>query len=234
MADLPVAEIFGPTVQGEGPYSGRLSTFIRLGGCNLSCSWCDSAFTWDAARHNLRNSIKSTSVDRIVEDTLGREGLVVVTGGEPLLYYRGAAFPQLLTDLRSHGREIHLESNGTIYPGQNIVDLFDVIVLSPKLPNAGTHRGSQSPSLSPGWVGSSRDAEIHLKFVCEDGEDVALAASIARSLGWQTDRVWVMPEGDNVHEIMAKWPAVVQAAIDVGVNASNRLHVLAWGDERGR
>ena len=48
---LPVAEVFAPTFQGEGPYLGRSADFIRLGGCNLTCYGCDTPYTWDASRY---------------------------------------------------------------------------------------------------------------------------------------------------------------------------------------
>ena len=47
-----VSEVFGPTVQGEGPSCGRIATFVRLGRCDLRCSWCDTPYTWDWHGHN--------------------------------------------------------------------------------------------------------------------------------------------------------------------------------------
>ena len=61
---LPVSEVFGPTIQGEGPHAGRRVYFVRLGGCNLSCSWCDSAYTWDGETYDLREELTpSTALD---------------------------------------------------------------------------------------------------------------------------------------------------------------------------
>lgn len=51
---LVVSEVFGPTHQGEGPHAGQLCAFVRLMGCNLSCSWCDTPYTWDASRYDLK------------------------------------------------------------------------------------------------------------------------------------------------------------------------------------
>ena len=70
MSSLVVSEIFGPTIQGEGQYAGQLVAFIRLGGCNLACSWCDTPYTWDASRFDLRNEMTRTPVNEILERVL--------------------------------------------------------------------------------------------------------------------------------------------------------------------
>ena len=58
MDDLVVAEIFGPTWQGEGPSAGQVAAFVRLGLCNLTCAWCDTAYTWDRSRFDLRAELR--------------------------------------------------------------------------------------------------------------------------------------------------------------------------------
>ena len=62
-ASLAVSEIFGPTLQGEGPSSGRRAMFLRLAGCNLSCSWCDTAYTWDWSRYDKKAEVTMMQVD---------------------------------------------------------------------------------------------------------------------------------------------------------------------------
>ena len=80
---LPISEVFGPTLQGEGPHAGRTVQFIRLGGCNLSCSWCDTPYTWDASRFNLRQELTPMSVQEILDRII--PGVpIVLSGGEPL------------------------------------------------------------------------------------------------------------------------------------------------------
>ena len=151
-ATLPISEVFGPTLQGEGPYAGRSASFVRLGGCNLSCSWCDTAYTWDGSRYDLRREIESWSVEQIIARLPAHAPMVVLTGGEPLLYSGRPAFLELLRALHSAGSSIHVESNGTRYPPAEVLALLDVVILSPKLPNAGAHRGGQNPSVHPGWL----------------------------------------------------------------------------------
>lgn len=227
---LPVAEIFGPTVQGEGPYAGRLARFVRFGGCNLSCIWCDTPYTWDGARFDLRNEINAMSVDAILE-ALALDGeIVVLTGGEPMLYAALPAFARLLQRLGESGSAIHVESNGTLVPSQSVVDLVDVFVLSPKLSHA--HTGGFA--LQNAWADIGTRAEVHLKIVCIDRSDVRTASVLAASMNWPADRTWVMPLGTTARELAVRWPEILDAAIEYGVNTTHRLHVLAWGDTRGR
>ena len=96
---LYVADVFGPTFQGEGPSTGRLALFVRLGGCNLHCTWCDTGYTWDAARWDLREQIRPVRWQRLVERLAaavppGVVPLLVVTGGEPLGHQGRPAFRQ--------------------------------------------------------------------------------------------------------------------------------------------
>lgn len=74
MDTLPVAEVFGPTFQGEGPYAGRIASFVRLGGCNLSCSWCDTPYTWDGVRFDLRNELTSLTAEAVVAQVPPKHG----------------------------------------------------------------------------------------------------------------------------------------------------------------
>jgi 7-carboxy-7-deazaguanine synthase len=231
---LPYTEAFGATIQGEGPAAGRLSDFLRFGGCNLSCSWCDSAFTWDATQYNLREQISMLTA----EEVLGLmppdpAPVVIVTGGEPLMNQRKDAFIHVLEGLKERGQQIHIETNGTLVPTVEVWKLVDLFIVSPKLPHAGLHKRSQDPALAPGWRAIHPYAECHLKVVAQTPDDVARAVEIAKSHDWPKDRVWVMPEGITPDVINERWPAIANAAVEHRINACHRLHVLAWNDERG-
>lgn len=226
---LPFVEALPPTIQGEGPAAGRHATFLRFGGCNLSCSWCDSQFTWNAAAYNLREQITMLGVPAILDRMVPAQ-IVVVTGGEPLLNQNNPAWPELLAALTERYSELHLETNGTLEPTLATRAAFSVINVSPKLPNAGEHRGNQDPALHPKWVSVGQAV---LKFVVKDEADVAEAVRRATAGGWPLTRVWVMPEGITAAALDKRWPTIAAAAAAHGVNATHRLHVLAWGDERG-
>lgn len=227
---LPVAEVFR-SVQGEGPFAGRACSFVRLSGCNLSCSWCDTPETWDARRFRLADYRQLLTVDRVLAEL--DPGLpVVVTGGEPLLYQDRPAWGELLGVCS--GRGVWLETNGTIDPTDSTLDSCECMVVSPKLSNAGPHRGRQSPYLADRWrVVAGVVDRVHLKFVCEGAADVDAVAGWAAVEGWPRSRVWVMPEGVDADTLAERWPVVADAAVAHGLNVSHRLHILAWGNTRG-
>jgi 7-cyano-7-deazaguanosine (preQ0) biosynthesis protein QueE len=229
---LQVNEIFGPTVQGEGPASGQRAVFLRLMGCNLSCSWCDTAWTWDSSRFLLSSETQHLSAKEIIDqlNELAPDPMLVITGGEPLLQQSQPAWTELLNTV---ARPIHLETNGTILPGDTL-DALDLLVASPKLLNAGHHRGHQQAAMHPGYRDLADDPRVHLKIVVMGPADVRAAVVHAQRFGFPLDRLWVMPEGATREVLDARWPAVASAAASYGCNATHRLHVLAWGDERGR
>ena len=105
------------------------------------------------------------SVQSIVDDISTRDGLVVITGGEPMLYAHRPAFILLLGELKSAGRELHVESNGTIFPPEEVLSKLDVVVLSPKLSNAGSHQ-ERTAAMATAWGDYQNAHEVHLKFVC--------------------------------------------------------------------
>lgn len=107
------------TIQGEGYYQGRAAYFVRLGGCDVGCPWCDVKESWDAEAH------PKMSVQQIV-DAIEEAGaqICVITGGEPLMYDLTA----LTAALREKGIRSHIETSGA-YPARGT---FDWITVSPK------------------------------------------------------------------------------------------------------
>lgn len=230
--ELVVNEIFGPTVQGEGPACGRVAGFVRLMGCNLTCTWCDTKQTWDGKTHDLRAEAHRMSAADIVKAVLAMNvRLVILTGGEPLLQQHYAAFRDLLRLLHAHGIAVHVETNGTVIPNAVAVDLIDQFVASPKLPNAGM---DASRTIKPYALRALNARNAHFKFVCRTAEDVFEVARIAAGNHLPARRVWVMPEGIEAQTVCDHLRQITEAAVLHGFNVSPRLHVLVWGDERGR
>lgn len=220
---LRVADVFGPTLQGEGPAAGHCAGFVRLMGCNLSCGWCDEPQTWDARRYNLHAHTQLLSVGEICAMLPSTVNLYVVTGGEPLLQQHNPAFTALVSLLRKRG-PVHVETNGTIAPSPSVSPHVTTWVVSPKLAHAGPHRGRQDSRMHAAW----RDIDnAHLKIVCQCHADVESALTLARQFRWPRHRIWLMPEGGTEQAVTARWPVIAGLAARNGVNASHRLHLLA-------
>ena len=115
---LPIMEAFY-TLQGEGAHTGRAAYFIRLGGCDVGCVWCDVKESWDADEH------PKTTIADIVQGALVHRGrLAVVTGGEPLMY----DMTELTSALRKAGFQTNIETSG-VYP---VSGHWDWVCFSPK------------------------------------------------------------------------------------------------------
>ena len=114
---LPLMEAFY-TIQGEGYHKGTAAYFVRIGGCDVGCHWCDVKESWNADLH------PPTSIDSMVEKALLYSNTIVVTGGEPLMWPMGP----LTEKFKSEGANVHLETSGA-YP---LTGEWDWICLSPK------------------------------------------------------------------------------------------------------
>ena len=221
---MRVSEIFGPTIQGEGPSSGRVASFVRLMGCNLSCSWCDTPWTWDATRFDLKAEGRTMSPLTVAMD-VPMTPLVVITGGEPTL--QRADLDELVGILIDRGQRVEIETNGT----QPWVSLptgarYNV---SPKLLNAGMGRVDTSA-----LAGYADDDEAAFKFVVQSVADFEEVDAIVREARIQRGRVWVMPEGTTAEDIQRHGVLVADEAIQRGFNVTTRQHVMLWGNTRGR
>ena len=122
---LPVMEAFY-TIQGEGAYQGRAAYFIRLGGCDVGCVWCDVKDSWDASAHPLKTveGILEEALAEIKEISDTQDIFFVITGGEPLMYNLGP----LTAALHKAGFRVHIETSGA-YPLSGAVDW---VCVSPK------------------------------------------------------------------------------------------------------
>lgn len=229
---LPVSEIFGPTIQGEGPRAGRLCHFIRLGGCNLSCSWCDTPYSWDSSRFDLRQELTPLSVDEICDQLEPDINEVVITGGEPFMHQRSPYWGELLRKLKARNNYIAVETNGTIAPNEVTQTFVSHYSVSPKLENAGEHKRSQDRHMAV-WPNSLKTDRACLKFVVCKPEDIFEAVQISEMYGWPRWNTWVMPEGTSSGALLDNFRAITEEAIRQRVNVSQRIHVFAFGDERG-
>ncbi len=114
---LPLMEEFY-TIQGEGYYTGTAAYFIRIGGCDVGCHWCDVKESWNAELH------PATATDTIVENATKYGKTVVITGGEPLMWN----LDYLTNNLRASGIRTHIETSGAYA----LSGTWDWFCLSPK------------------------------------------------------------------------------------------------------
>lgn len=114
---LPLMEEFY-TIQGEGYHKGTAAYFVRIGGCDVGCHWCDVKESWLAELH------PPTETSKIVENAIKYSNTVVVTGGEPLTW----DMTQLTNQLRAKGLKTHIETSGAY----KLTGTWDWICLSPK------------------------------------------------------------------------------------------------------
>lgn len=152
---LPVMEQF-PSLQGEGINTGKAAWFVRLGGCDVGCSFCDVKESWNPELHAL------LPADDIVENAKSSKlGAVVLTGGEPLKWN----LDYLTEELSKNGIYICLETSGSERPSGR----FDWICLSPK-------KGTAIHSF---WLENAQE----LKIIIEEETDMVFAEELAARVG---------------------------------------------------
>jgi 7-cyano-7-deazaguanosine (preQ0) biosynthesis protein QueE len=233
-ATIRVSELFGPTIQGEGPNAGRRAAFVRLVDCNLDCAWCDTPHTWDwSGKNGVAFIRKDEYFPMTTEEVLSRLApmnvpRVVVTGGEPLL--RQPQLVTLVSALKADGYLVEVETNGTFIPVRDLRSKVDQWNVSPKLASAQTTMPSIIPEALTFFAQQPNTA---FKFVIgADLADLDQVVEVVELHHLPHHRVWLMPEGRTALEQVAATRMVAEAAIDAGFNFTSRLHTLAWGDER--
>ncbi|MCX6257309.1 MAG: 7-carboxy-7-deazaguanine synthase QueE [Bacteroidia bacterium] len=170
---LPVIEEFY-TIQGEGFHSGRPAYFIRVGGCDIGCSWCDTKYSWTYNVHRLAD------VRDIIEKANNTPArAVVVTGGEPSQY----PLDYLTSGLKSNGIATFIETSGA-FP---LTGIWDWICLSPKM---------QNPPLREYFSKASE-----LKVIIQNYEDILWAEENAAKVN-ELCRLYLQPEWSKLRAIL--------------------------------
>lgn len=127
---IPVAEIFGPTIQGEGPHVGMQTLFVRVAGCDFKCAWCDSKFAWKIDGSIKRYGTKELADILVQECNNSKCSNVVLTGGNPCLYN----FKEVIDILHDNNITVDIETQGSKMPDW-LLDV-DLLVISPKAPSS--------------------------------------------------------------------------------------------------
>ena len=227
-------EIFA-SIQGEGVTLGVPSVFVRLSLCNLHCSWpCDTAYTWDWTRYDPQDEIIRVSVEEIVQRVQRLGGAntrhVVITGGEPLLQQRQVV--PLASALQAGSYRIEVETNGTIRPHAALAAVIDQWNVSPKLANSGNTAEEREVPEALTWFAARPNA--FFKFVVAAPEDLDEVCALAERYAIPVDRILLMPEGRDPATLQERSQWLVEQCREYGYRFTTRLHILLWGDQRGR
>jgi len=227
-ATLVVSEVFGPTFQGEGRSIGRRCGFVRLGRCNLACSWCDTKYTWDWSQYDPSVELHRRSVDDVIAELAAMDvPMIVITGGEPLLQQRSLV--PLIATAKERGWRIEVETAGTLAPSPALIDGIDQWNVSPKLANSGNAINQRyRPDVLRAFEATGRAV---FKFVAAATSDLDEVAEIATQCA--LSNVLIMPEGTDLASLAARSAELAPAVLARGWDLTTRLHVLVWGDRRG-
>lgn len=249
---LEINEIFGPTIQGEGKLVGTPSIFIRFARCNFKCEGfnveytssnnikkyaCDSYYAVDT---DFKNTwIKYDSYEKIVQevDKLFFHNYkidIVITGGEPLLYWNNKEFQKLLKHYINLGHTVTIETNASL----NLEFQFDyqkkiIFSMSVKLSNSleSLKKRVNFDTIKKILINTN---ESYLKFVINkkflddaQKEINQIVANIPKC------DVYLMPLGDTVNEINKNCEEVISMCIKNGFIYCDRLHIRVWNNKRG-
>lgn len=231
---MKISEMFGPTLQGEGMFSGFPCFFIRTSGCNLRCGFCDTKFaSWnpEGDNYNLDDLMKEISAS-------GWDGIkhVVISGGEPMMQKQIAE----LVD-RLHGKDhyVTVETAGTIFKEDVKADLFSI---SPKLKNSFPNKDinpkefklhARNNTFENLKMFVDSDLNYQFKFVVEGRDDVPEIKSLVEKYDVPNEKVFIMPEGVEREVIQSRLLELAEICKEENWILTNRLHVQIWGKMRG-
>ena len=223
-------EIFH-SLQGEGNTVGIPTTFLRLAMCNLSCSWCDTKYTWDWENHDQGLNTMEMSRQQVADAISSLDCCrLVITGGEPLLQQKELA--PLATTLRRQGYSIEVETNGTLAPSDELTAAVSQWNVSPKLTNSTNPHDGRLASVA--IEAFQKMDSAYFKFVLVAEHDVKEVENLVSKYMLPRDRVILMPEGSTTSELESRAGWVAALSVEHGFRYSPRLHISLWGNTRAR
>ena len=223
-------EIFH-SLQGEGATIGTPTVFLRLALCNLACGWCDTKYTWDWEHFDYKSEVVSLDIEQVKEAILAFNcPHLVVTGGEPLLQQKELA--PLVASMKSDGFYCEVETNGTIGPLSELERGIDQWNVSPKLSTSDNPKDRRE--VPDALKHFSHLPSAYFKFVIVEPRDIEEVCALRDRYRLPTDRIILLPEGRTAEVLRDRSQWVSEACVKEGFTFSTRLHILLWGDQRGR
>ncbi|KHE72886.1 7-carboxy-7-deazaguanine synthase QueE [Halobacillus sp. BBL2006] len=241
MNKFPVLEIFGPTIQGEGMVVGRKTMFVRTAGCDYSCAWCDSAFTWDgSAKDEIERLTADEIITRLKDEGGNKFDHVTVSGGNPALLNN---LHELIEPLHEQGVEVALETQGSRW--QDWFTSIDDLTISPKPP---------SSKMKTNWMvldeivtrlkENDRLSNLSLKVVVFNDEDLVYAEEVHER--YPDVPFFLQVGNDDLEEdkpanlashLLDQYEWLIDKVVDSEklnhVRVLPQVHALVWGNKRG-
>ncbi len=248
---LEVNEIFGPTIQGEGKKVGTPSVFVRFGKCNMQCAGyeveyetpsgvkkcsCDSFYASDIAFRDEWNKYESSKllIEELNKILPSYKVDIVLTGGEPLLYWNDEEFQKFMKYYIDNGYKITIETNASLNIDLNEDWQKNILFsMSVKLSNSGEPLSKRVNQTALSTIINFVD-NSYLKFVC-DVDTLDTAAKEIDDILSQIPpcEVYLMPLGDTAEIIDKNSLSVIELALQKGYMYSDRLHIRVWNNKRG-
>jgi 7-carboxy-7-deazaguanine synthase len=233
VSEIRISEIFGPTVQGEGPLIGTPTVFVRTAGCDYRCTWCDTLYAVLPEHRDEWTFMSAADVLREVDRlSCGKPILVTLSGGNPALQ----PLAELIRLGREQGHRFALETQGSV--AQGWFAELDSLVLSPKPPSSDMT--ADLTALGACIAAASERAAVALKIVVFDEADFAFAQAV--SARFPQLPVYLQP-GNPVHRTELDTRGMLDRLswlVDKTREAQwyearvlPQLHALVWGNKRG-
>ena len=250
MSKIPVVEIFGPSIQGEGPNIGARCIFVRVKGCDFSCDFCDSKFTWGSDSYPVTEYTSEELFEELKKMTdAAKCHRVVLTGGNPCLYNFEEVI-QLFKEDESHDVKVafDIETQGSVIP--DWLTLVDTVVFSPKPPSSGM--GDTFHNIFE-YIAMSipKGQQVAVKIPVFNLEDIEFARGYAHFINEQSFhsdnnvRMYLSVGNSDVEEtgqirdrVLADYESLLYTINENPTDFENvfilpQLHTLVWGNKQG-
>lgn len=237
MNQIPISELF-VSIQGEGVFQGVPSVFVRTAVCNLSCVWCDTAYTWKEELLKESDVLKLHPEDLVdmIHTIIGKRKVrnLVITGGEPMIWQMRML--DVVKNLNGEGFTIEVETNGTVMPSLEFSKYITHFNVSPKLNNNGSDPASRrvvKKALSA-FADLARQGKAYFKFVIINNQDVEeLEKVFVLPFDIPYSSVILMPEGTTPDVLSKRLAGLIEISKRTGYRITDRLQIHVYGNMRG-